>query len=273
MAKEKEEICEHPLCDSGLRLALFFVLIILVGGVLVSVLSPRPVEIAISNVTATPPEHLIFAGGIAQTDVQPDELVLSLGAESQGETASASQSANAEAINAVKASLMANGIAEGGIQTSSYAVYPLTRSRKVCPAENPFCGDWEATWVDEITGYKTIHMLSVKSGNLDSAGALVDAAVRSGANRVDYVSFTLKDETRKAIEESLVAEAMADARGQAERIASGLGVSVGKVASASVGGIFVPEPRAFAMEAAGTSFSPGQLTVSVSASASFEIAE
>lgn len=275
MAKEKEEVCEHPLCDSGLRLALFFILIIMVGGVLFALFSPRAAELNVA-VPPAPERDLIYASGTAMREVSPDLLQLSLGVETQEETAAASQSANGAAINAVKASLLANGVLEEDIQTSQYSVYPVTRSRKVCPAEKQFCEDWEATWVDEIIGYKTTHMLAVKSTSLDSAGALVDAAVRSGANRVDSVTFTLKDETMKTIKDSLVAEAMRDAKGQAQRIASGLGVSVGKVAYASVNQFYYPIVRAYpeyAMDAAagGTGMSPGQLTISISATVNFEI--
>lgn len=271
----KESTCDHALCDDGLKLALFFLLILLVGGALVFLVNPRPMNVEIESQTA-PMEDTIYAQGTAQRDVSPDLLELSLGAESEGETAAESQSANAAAINAVKASLMANGVAESDIRTSYYNVYPMTQSRRVCPEYAPMCDDSEKEWVSEIIGYKTTHLLRVRSTGLDSAGTLVDSAVRAGSNRVDSISFTLKDETRKGVEDGLIAEAMADARARAGRIASGLGVSLGKVSSASVGGYYAPVvTRDYYMaEAAapgGTSFSPGELTVSISSSVTFEI--
>lgn len=272
----KEEMHDNPLIDSGLRLTLFFLLVVLVGALLVSIVNPKPMDVSVS-VPQNPEQNLIYAGGTAMREVSPDLLRISLGVETQEDTAALSQSNNAGKINAIKSALLANGILADDIQTSQYSVYPVTTSRKVCPVEGTPCEDWEARWVDEIVGYKTVHMLTVDSSNLDSAGTLVDASVRAGANKVDAVSFKLKDTTEKTLRDSLTTEAMRDAKAKAEKIASGLGVSVGKVASASVDQYYYPAVRnyadyAFEMAApGGTSMSPGQLTITVSASASFEI--
>jgi hypothetical protein len=268
--------CENPLCDSGLKLTLFFLLIVLVGAVLVGVLNPKPMDVTVSA-PQSPAEHLIYAGGTAMREVSPDLLRLSLGVETQEATAALSQSSNAEKINAIKSALLANGILADDIQTSDYSVSPVTTSRKVCPDSMATCEDWQATWVTEIVGYKTRHMLTVDSSNLDSAGTVVDAAVRAGANNVDTVSFRLKDATEKSLRDSLATEAMRDAKSKAEKIALGLGVSVGNVTSASVDQLYYPAVRNYAdyafeaASAGGTSMSPGQLTITVSASASFEI--
>lgn len=271
----KEAVCENPLCDSGLRLTLFFLLIVVVGAVLVGVLNPKPMNVSVSAPQA-PVEHLIYASGTAMREVSPDLLRISLGVETQESTAALSQSNNAEKINAIKSALLANGILADDIKTSDYSVTPVTTSRRVCPAGMATCEDWQATWATEIIGYKTTHMLSVESSNLDSAGTVVDAAVRAGSNRVDTVSFMLKDTTEKTLRDSLTTEAMRDAKAKAEKIASGLGISVGKVTSASVDQLYYPSVRNYAMETAsagGTSISPGQLTITVSASASFEIGQ
>lgn len=278
MAKEEKRECAQPLCDDGLKLTLFFLLIVLVGAVVVSVINPNPMAVSVS-VPENPEQNLIYASGTAMREVSPDLLRISLGVETQEDTAALSQSDNAGKINAIKGALLANGILADDIKTSQYSVYPVTTSRKVCPAESPGCSDWEAQWVSEIVGYKTVHMLTVESGNLDSAGTIVDAAVRSGANKVDTVSFRLKDTTEKSLRDSLTTEAMQDAKGKAGLIASGLGVSVGKVVSASVDQYYYPAVRNYADYAyesasvGGTSMSPGQLTITVSASATFEIGE
>ena len=272
----KEAVCENPLCDSGLRLTLFFLLIVVVGAVLVGVLNPKPMNVSVSAPQA-PVEHLIYASGSAMREVPPDLLRISLGVETQEATAALSQSSNAEKMNAVKSALLANGILENDIQTSQYSVSPVTTSRRVCPEGMAACEDWQATWATDIIGYKTAHMLTVDSSNLESAGTVVDAAVRAGANNVDTVSFMLKDTTEKTLRDSLATEAMRDAKSKAEKIALGLGVSVGNVTSASVDQLYYSAVKNYAMDAAavsgGTGMSPGQLTITVSASASFEIGQ
>lgn len=272
----KEECCENPLCDSGLKLTLFFLLILMAGAVIAGIIWQKPVEVSVAG-QQSPERETIYAAGSAMREVSPDLLRISLGVETQEETAALSQSSNAAKINAIKAALLANGILENDIHTSQYSVYPVTTSRKICPDDKPGCSDWEAQWVQEIVGYKTVHMLAVESTNLDSAGSIVDAAVRSGANKVDTVSFGLKETTEKSLRDSLTAEAMRDAKNKANLIASGLGVSVGKVVSASVDQYYYPVVRNYAdyayeaTPAGGTSMSPGQLTITVSASATFEI--
>lgn len=276
MAKEETCKCEGPLCDGGLKLTLFFLLIVLVGAVVVGMVAPKPMEVSVS-VPENQERDLIYASGTAMREVSPDLLRIVLGVETQEDTAALSQSNNAAKINAIRAALLANGILADDIQTSQYSVYPVTTSRKVCPAGKDDCSDWEAQWVQEIVGYKTVHMLTVDTSNLESAGTLVDAAVRSGANKVDTVSFRLKDTTEKSLRDGLAAEAMADVKAKAGKIAEGLGVSVGKVASASVDQYYYPAVRNYAdyayesASAGGTGMSPGQLTITVSASASFEI--
>ena len=278
MAKEEKCECENPLCDGGLKLTLFFLLIVLVGAVVVSVINPNPMDVSVS-IPENPEQNLIYASGTAMREVSPDLLRISLGVETQEETAALSQSNNAAKINAIKSALLANGILADDIQTSDYSVYPVTTSRKVCPVEGAPCDDWEAQWVQEIVGYKTVHMLTVESSSLDSAGTIVDASVRAGSNKVDTVSFRLKDTTEKSLRDSLTTEAMRDAKSKANLIASGLGISVGKVVSASVDQYYYPAVRNYAdyayetASAGGTSMSPGQLTITVSASATFEIGE
>lgn len=276
MTKEECKI----LGDEGFKLTLFFLGIILVGALIFSMVNPKQMQVSVGDIVTTPEKDVLYADGMAMRKVSPDLLRIGLGVETQELTAAQSQSENGAKINAIKASLMANGVAENNIQTSQYSVYPVTTNRKVCPSSNPGCADWEAQWVQEVVGYKTVHMLTVENTNLDSAGTLVDSAVRAGANKVDSVSFTLKDATRKGIEDSLAAEAMADAKAKAGRIASGLGVRVGKVLSASMNRYYYPEPvyrnmmgAAEASYDGGTGFSPGELTLTAYSSVAFEIAQ
>lgn len=275
MAKEE---CHGMCCDDGMKLTLFFLGVILVGALVFSLVNPKPIQVS-GDFLTSPQQDLLYADGVAMRKVSPDLLRISLGVETQEATAAASQSSNAVKINAVKAALMSNGVLESNIQTSEYVVTPVTTSRKVCPVANPECADWEAQWVQEIVGYKTTHMLTVESTSLDSAGTLVDASVTAGSNRVDSVSFTLKDATQKSIEDELASEAMVDAKAKAGRMAAGLGVQVGKVTSASINNYYYPQPilrnmvGADASAGGSTSFSPGQLTLTVSSNVVFEIAQ
>ena len=235
-------------------------------------------EISMGDVLEHPPEHTISVEGEAQRSVSPDLLALGFTVETTEESAELSQSENARIISGVKAALLAKGVKEEDIKTSSYSVYPDERGRWVCPEGHPECEDWEKEYLTYLAGYKTVHSLAVETEDLESGGGLVDAGVNAGASDVDYISFTMKDETRAQLEQELLKEAGENAVQKAGQIAAGLGVGVGEVASASEGYIYYPTARSYDYvyaEAAGadysTELSPGELTISASVSASFII--
>ena len=102
-----------------------------------------------------------------------------------------------------------------------------------------------------ITGYRTIHSIVIKSGKTTEGGKYVEAALgATNSTKVDYVYFSVKDETRIKVEAELQAEAAASAKAKAGNIAKGLGASLGKVVSVNPDNYRVPYP-AYAYEASG----------------------
>jgi uncharacterized protein YggE len=127
-----------------------------------------------------------------------------------------------------------------------------------------------------ITGYKTIHMLSLNVEDTTKGGAILDAASTAGANRIDSVSFTLKSATRRSLEEQQLSLAAQDAKTRAEKIASGLGVTSGKAKQASESvSFFTSQARTsfegIAAPSVPTDLSSGEIEVRATVSASFEI--
>ena len=55
------------------------------------------------------------------------------------------------------------------------------------------------------------NLLSIQTEKIDSAGDIIDAAVSSGANRIDNVSFQLSDDKLEKISDDLIADAINDA--------------------------------------------------------------
>lgn len=103
----------------------------------------------------------------------------------------------------------------------------------------------------EITGYRTVHSLMIKSNGTASGGDFASAAVAaSNSTRVDYVYFSLKDETRVKLESDLQASAAANAKSKAESIATGLGAKLGKVVSVSTD--YYPYYPVYAYDRAGS---------------------
>ena len=154
-----------------------------------------------------PSEQTISVSGSATASSNPDTLVIVLGVESEAKTANESLSQNSNSLNSVISSLTNSGLSEDDIQTSNFSIYPMYDSIK----------DFNGNWQQVLTGYRVSNILSIQTDKIDSAGDIIDAAVSSGANRVDNVSFQLSDEKSQKIGDNLIADAINDATQKAEK--------------------------------------------------------
>ena len=154
-----------------------------------------------------PSEQTISVSGSATASSNPDTLVIVLGVESEAKTANESLSQNSNSLNSVISSLTNSGLSDDDIQTSNFSIYPMYDSIK----------DFNGNWQQVLTGYRVSNILSIQTDKIDSAGDIIDAAVSSGANRVDNVSFQLSDEKSQKISDNLIADAINDATQKAEK--------------------------------------------------------
>jgi len=154
-----------------------------------------------------PSEQIISVSGSAMVSSNPDTLIIVLGVESEAKTANESLSQNSNSLNSVISSLKNSGISEDDIQTSNFSIYPLYDSIK----------DSNGNWQQILNGYRVSNILSIQTERIDSAGDIIDAAVSSGANRVDNVSFQLSDDKLQKISDDLIADAINDAIQKAEK--------------------------------------------------------
>ena len=154
-----------------------------------------------------PSEQIISVSGSATASSNPDTLIIVLGVESEAKTANESLSQNSNSLNSVISSLKNSGISEDAIQTSNFSIHPLYDSIK----------DSNGNWQQILNGYRVSNILSIQTEKIDSAGDIIDAAVSSGANRVDNVSFQLSDDNLQKISDDLIADAINDATQKAEK--------------------------------------------------------
>ena len=151
-----------------------------------------------------PSQNTISVTGTASASSESDTLIVVLGVESEAKTANESLSKNSNSLNSVISSLTGTGISEDDIQTSNFRIYPLY--------------DFSDSKDKQILiGYRVSNMLSIQTDKIDSAGNIIDAAVSSGANRVDTVSFQLSDDKSQKISDNLIANAITDAKQKAEK--------------------------------------------------------
>ena len=154
-----------------------------------------------------PSEQTISVSGTAMASSNPDSLVIVLGVESEAKTANESLSQNSDSLNSVISALANSGISEDEIQTSNFSIYPIYDSIK----------DFSGNWQQILNGYRVSNILLIQTDKINSAGDIIDAAVSSGANRVDNISFELSDDKLQKISDDLIANAINDATQKAEK--------------------------------------------------------
>jgi uncharacterized protein YggE len=280
MVKDETECCCAPGMGMGPVMAVILVVGMLGGAYLLSQGEYVKVTSGPSNLTYNMPiqpyEHSIGVSATSSKKVAPDELDIQFRVQTESSNAREAQQENAAVSADLKSKLNALGVTDAEMQTTSYSVDPVYDSSYVCDKTGMNCH-----YDSKLTGYRATNMLMVKLSDLNKGGSAIDAAATAGENQtfVDYVQFTLKDATRRSMEKTLLQEASSEAKSKAQGIATGLGISLGKVLSASESyNYYYPTPlyRNAMMDSAGaaappTQLSAGQVDVSATMSASFEI--
>jgi len=167
---------------------------------------------------ATGQNRLIDVTGTYTVVVDPDEANVYFGVEKDSNTAADAQKDVANRMAAIRSALALKGIASSDIETSSYSV------------------NKKYDWVNGITvdrGYTALHVIKVKVRDTSKVGAVIDAAVGAGADKVNRIEFGLSDAKKAELKKQALTEAAKNARMQADAIASGLGVKITGVESAS----------------------------------------
>jgi uncharacterized protein YggE len=202
------------------------------GPILALLLAALPLGPAMAQ--AAPPATLTVTGE-GRVDTAPDMAVITLGLTTQGPTAAEAMAANSKALADVLARLTAAGVAARDIQTSALTLAP----------------DWTGYGEGEtprIAGYTAQNMVTLRLRALDTLGAVLDAAVRDGANTLNGLSFALADP--RPAEDAARTRAVADALARADLIAGAAGLSRGRIVSIVEGGGMAPPQPMFRADAA-----------------------
>lgn len=232
--------------------------------------SPLTALAALAAVSASSPAHAdesepktrtIIVSGSGEASRAPDVAHLTIGVDAPAKTASDAVRAMSARLEATISRLKASGVAKKDMQTAQLSISP--RYNYETRPETP-----------EIIGYTASSSLSVTLRDLDKAGALIDAAVADGANRLGGLSFGFTDP--QPLELDARDAAVADARAKAERLAKAAGVSLGPVLQIRDGAQGrSPEPVVFAARAARASndvpIETGESTVGASVTVVFAI--
>ncbi|MDT7543321.1 MAG: uncharacterized protein QOE33_3225 [Acidobacteriota bacterium] len=144
---------------------------------------------------------------------RPDTANITVAVITQEPTALAAQAENARKTDAVVRAVKSAMGAGAEVETSGYSLQPQYTYRQ---NEQPL-----------IQGYQARNGVNVTLGDLTRVGAVIDAATTAGANNVDSLSFTLRQD-RAARDESL-AGATREALRKAQIMAQALGGRVTRI--------------------------------------------
>jgi hypothetical protein len=180
----------------------------------------RP-EAARGQVTGGSEALGITVTGVGTVKGRPDRADFSFGVESQGKTADEALAANSAAVQKVIEAIKAAGVAAGDIQTQQVSVYPR------------YSNDGQT-----IVGFSANNTVSAKIRDVSKAGAVVEAAVKAGANQVYGPTFSISNQA--TLYKDALSGAFGDARSKAQALAGVTGVTLGRVINVVEGGGFFP---------------------------------
>ncbi|HEY1233961.1 MAG TPA: SIMPL domain-containing protein, partial [Candidatus Binatia bacterium] len=154
----------------------------------------------------------ITVTGEALISAEPDQAQLDIGVVTQARTAPEASNENAERLTRVLSEIKKLLGKADEVKTSGYALTPTYR--------------YPQGGKPEIVGYSASNTIRIKTTNLNLVGRLIDSAMQVGANNINRLVFTLKDEQAAQLEALRAASAKAKAK--AEAIAGSLGLKIVK---------------------------------------------
>jgi hypothetical protein len=204
----------------------------------------------------------ITVTGEGKVTAAPDVAMLTLGVHTLAPTVAEARDGAATALDAMVASMRANGIDEKDIQTQQLSIHP----------EYDY-GNEQQT----LRGFRVTNTVLAKVRNIDNTSKVVDDAVTAGGDSttIEGIAFTI-DEPGELQSQAREA-AVRDARAKAETLASAAGVGLGDPIEINEGGGVQPvyysgaEIAADRQAAAPTPIEPGELDVVINVSVTWDI--
>lgn len=239
-----------------MRTKSLIVSMLLLGAILLSACGPA----AIMPANATP--RTLNVTGIGQVNLTPDIAYIYLGVHTEQTTASEAVADNNAQTQKVIAALKKMGVDAKDIRTTNFSIWP---SQNYGPDGTPL----EMKYVVDNTVFVTVR-------DLAKLGDLLDSVITAGANTVNSIQFDIADKTAASKEARDLA--VKNAQEQAGELAQTAGVKLGEITNIS---FYDSSPYpVYDMygkggggggEVAAVPIQPGQLTITVSVSVTYEI--
>lgn len=165
------------------------------------------------------PAGTVSVIGHAQSETAPDFASIEIGVEAKAATPGDALDGTSAAARKLIALAAEFGVPEGEIGTTAVNLQPVTRM-----VRQP-----DGTAVEKPDGYRAANQVRIRLADMGKLGDLMRRALDAGANRIEGISFGLKDPD--AAQAALRVAAVKDALTQARLLAEAAGVKLGPVIS------------------------------------------
>ncbi len=203
-------------------------------------------------------ESLVNVTGKGIIKVVPDQVAIKVRVESEGKDAMGVKNENNASINAVIKFLRSEGLKDEDVQTEYINL------------------NKNYDYNTKTYSYKANQSLTVLLKDIKQYETIISGLLNSGINRIDGVQF--KSSKAASLRSEARVKAILDAKQRAETYATAIGQSIGRAVQISEASANVPRPQLrsanFAMESSsggGETIAPGELSIVVTISASFEL--
>jgi len=166
------------------------------------------------------PVSSIRVMGDAQVTAKPDRVQIDIGVTTRAEKSQEAATQNAHQVDAVLAAVKKSAGPTTVLKTVNYSLSPAYRYQN---GHEPV-----------ITGYTASNLVQVTLDDLSRISNVIDAAAESGANQVQGIQFTLRDQD--GVRAEALKKAAARARADAEVLAAALGLRIVRILSVEENG-------------------------------------
>jgi uncharacterized protein YggE len=232
----------------------------LVAVVLACAVGASPVR---AQQTPLSPVSSIRVTGDARVTAKPDRVQIDIGVTTRAAQSQDAASQNARQVDAVLAAVRKATGPAAVLKTISYSLNPTYQYHP--NGEEP-----------TITGYSAVNVVQVTLDDLAKIGTVIDSATLAGANHVQGIQFTLRDQD--AVRAEALRQAANRARAEADVLAAALALKVVRVLSVEENSprvvpvrAYMGAPRTTAVTAAATPVEAGTLDVTADVMLTVEV--
>src|SRR5215469_6900476 len=210
-----------------------------------------------------PPVSSIRVTGDARVTAKPDRVQIDIGVTTRAPQSQDAAAQNARQVEAVLAAVRKAAGPAAVLKTISYSLNPNYQY-------HPNGGE------PTIDGYTANNVVQATLDELGKIGAVIDAATQAGANHVQGIQFTLRDQD--AVRAEALRQAATRARAEADVLAAALGLKVVRVLTVEENSprivpvrVYAGAPRAAMSSAAATPVESGTLDVAADVALTVEV--